>query len=226
MESSKHCGKNEICVNSDGSFKCVPRDSEDPLIKAVIIAGVGFMALLVGMSTTYLVYQKRKLVILKEKFFKQNGGLILQQQLSTREGSSKSTTQIFTAEELKKATNNYDEKLIIGKGGYGEKAVSFDRPQEKRSLAMHFLNAFKENCLFDVIESGIVKDENKEEVMEVAALASRCLRVTGEERPSMKEVAMELEGMMMMNKHPWGSSNIELNLDETEYLLNEKSGIF
>ncbi|KAI4323918.1 hypothetical protein L6164_023491 [Bauhinia variegata] len=92
----------------------------------------------------------------------------------------------------------------------GEKADSFDRPQEKRSLAMHFLNAFKENYLFDVIESGIVKDENKEEVMEVAALASRRLRLTGEERPSMKEVAMELEGMMMMNKHPWVAVTLSL----------------
>ncbi|KAI4332020.1 hypothetical protein L6164_016963 [Bauhinia variegata] len=41
------------------------------------------------------------------------------QQLSKREHSSQSTTQIFTAEELKKATKNYDESLIIGKGGYG-----------------------------------------------------------------------------------------------------------
>ncbi|KAI4323914.1 hypothetical protein L6164_023487 [Bauhinia variegata] len=239
-KTSKHnCSRNQDCRNTDGSFECFCKKGYKEetglcqkiqegylLIKVVIVAGVGFIALLVGMSTIYLVYQKRKLIKLKERFFRQNGGFILQQQISKREDSSKSTTQIFTAEELKKATKNYDDSLIVGTGGYGEKAFSFNRPQEKRNLAMHFLTAFKENCLLDVIESGIVKDENKEEVMEVAVLASKCLRLTGKERPSMKEVAMVLEGMMMMNKHPWGSSNIELNLEETEYLLNEKSGIF
>ena len=64
------------------------------------------------------MYQKRKVFKLKEKFFQQNGGIILRQQLSTREDSSQSTT-IFSAEQLKKATNNFDESLIVGKGGYG-----------------------------------------------------------------------------------------------------------
>lgn len=43
---------------------------------------------------------------------------MLQQQLHGREGSSESV-KIFTAEELEKATNKYDEDTIIGRGGYG-----------------------------------------------------------------------------------------------------------
>ncbi|CAJ1971957.1 unnamed protein product [Sphenostylis stenocarpa] len=66
----------------------------------------------------YLIYQKRKLSKLKEKFFQQNGGLILLQKLSGRENTSQ-TAQLFTEEQLKKATNNFDESLIIGKGGFG-----------------------------------------------------------------------------------------------------------
>ncbi|KAI4323930.1 hypothetical protein L6164_023503 [Bauhinia variegata] len=108
----------------------------------------------------------------------------------------------------------------------GEKAVSFDRPEEKRSLSVHFLSSFKEGCLFQVLESGLLNEENKEEVMEVAVLASKCLRLEGEERPSMKEVAMDLEGIRRMNKHPWGYSNTKRNLEETEYLLHEKSGTY
>ena len=55
---------------------------------------------------------------LKEKFFQQNGGIQLQQQLSNHRGFVE-TTKIFSSEELKKATNNYDESRVLGQGGYG-----------------------------------------------------------------------------------------------------------
>jgi hypothetical protein len=72
----------------------------------------------VTISSLYLTYQKRKFIKLKQKFFQKNGGSILLQQLSTREDTSQAA-QIFTEEELKKATKNYDESLIIGRGGFG-----------------------------------------------------------------------------------------------------------
>ena len=48
-----------------------------------------------------------------------------------------------------------------------------------------------------------------------------CLQVKGEERPTMKEVAMELEGLRRMNKHLW--DNVEVNIEESEHLLSETS---
>ena len=73
---------------------------------------------LICSSCLYLVIKQRKLIKLKQRLFEQNGGLILQQKLN-KEGISVETTKIFTMEELKKATNNYDETLIIGQGGFG-----------------------------------------------------------------------------------------------------------
>ena len=46
------------------------------------------------------------------------GCLILQQKLSKQENST-AIAKIFNEEELQKATNNYDETLIIGRGGFG-----------------------------------------------------------------------------------------------------------
>ena len=43
---------------------------------------------------------------------------MLQQLLSKGEGFAKAT-KIFTIEDLKKATNNYDERKILGHGGQG-----------------------------------------------------------------------------------------------------------
>jgi len=68
-------------------------------------------------SWLYLIIKQRNLIKLKGKFFKQNGGLVLQYQLSRQENSTE-IAKIFTIEELKKATNNYDENLIIGQGGF------------------------------------------------------------------------------------------------------------
>ncbi|KAL7246090.1 hypothetical protein ACSBR2_001259 [Camellia fascicularis] len=56
---------------------------------------------------------------LKQKFFRQNGGLMLKQQLSRLERSTQKVVKIFTLEELKRATNNYDDNKIVGKGGFG-----------------------------------------------------------------------------------------------------------
>jgi serine/threonine protein kinase len=48
----------------------------------------------------------------------QNGGLYLSQ-IPSRQENSSGTATIFNTEELKKASENYDEKLIIGEGGFG-----------------------------------------------------------------------------------------------------------
>ena len=359
------------------------------------------MILLLSISWLYWGLKKRKFIRLKEKFFQQNGGLMLQQQLSRQEGSDE-TIKIFTAGELEKATNKYDESNIVGRGGYGtvykgtltngrivavkkskmidksqieqfinevlvlsqinhrnvvkllgccletevpllvyefitngtlfnyihgerkastiswevrlriatetagvlsylhsatstpiihrdvkstnillddnytakvsdfgasrlvpldqtqlstlvqgtlgyldpeylltsqlteksdvysfgvvfvelltgEKALSFDRSEEERSLAMYFLSSWKDDNLFQVLDKHIVNGENIEQLREAANLAKRCLRLKGDERPTMKEVAMELERMRMMEEHAWIDSK------EKEQLHGESS---
>jgi serine/threonine protein kinase len=55
---------------------------------------------------------------LKKKFFKRNGGLLLQQQLSSSDGSVQKT-KIFSSNELQKATDYFNESRILGHGGQG-----------------------------------------------------------------------------------------------------------
>ncbi|CAL8102318.1 unnamed protein product [Prunus armeniaca] len=407
------------CINTDGGYKCSCRKgyhgdgrtngegcspNRTLVVQITVGIGVSLLALLMGSLWFYLGYKRWKLMKLKEKFFRKNGGLMLQQQLSERQGSTHETAKIFTAEELEKATNNYSETRIIGKGGFGtvykgilvdgrvvaikkskmvdqsqidqfinevlvlsqinhrnvvkllgccfetevpllvyefvtkgtlfdyihntskatksnnsweihlriaaetagvlsylhsaasvpiihrdvkstnilldetltakvsdfgasrlvpidqaelstmvqgtlgyldpeylqtsqlteksdvysfgvvlvelltrKKALSFDQPEEERNLAMYFLSALKEDRLLQVLDDCIVNEGNIEQLKEVSNLAKRCLRVKGEERPTMKEVAMELEGLRRMVMHPWVSN--EANSEETESLL-------
>nr|POE55780.1 wall-associated receptor kinase 5 [Quercus suber] len=128
------CKSNQDCINEPGSYHCSciggyhadgdacvadqPTSKSSLAINLTVGAGIGLIVMFVCCSWLYLIIKKRNLIKLKEKFFKQNGGLVLQYQLSRQESSTE-TAKIFTIEELKKATNNYDETLIIGRGGFG-----------------------------------------------------------------------------------------------------------
>ncbi|KAG4954425.1 hypothetical protein JHK87_040019 [Glycine soja] len=137
--------------------------------------------------------------------------------LSTSEKSSR-FMQIFTEEELKKATRDFDESSIVGKGGFGTVFKGF--LEDNRTVAIkkskivddnqkeQFIN---EDRLVDVLQVGILNEENEKEIKKVAFLAAKCLRLKGEERPSMKEVAIELQKHHLINTDP--------NQKENEYQL-------
>ncbi|XXG39885.1 hypothetical protein AAC387_Pa01g0735 [Persea americana] len=400
------------CENKEGSYSCPPPPLLPPppsppsslkqLIEVILGTVSSLLFVLIVGSWLYWGLKKRKLLQLKEKFFRQNGGLLLQQQITTHRVSA--TTKIFSAEELERATNKYHETRIIGRGGSGtvykgilpdqtivaikkskivdetqieqfinevfilsqinhrnvvkllgccletqvpllvyefisngtlsdhihdeahssslslenrlriasetagalsylhfatsipifhrdvksanilldenltakvadfgasrlvpldqtqistlvqgtlgyldpeyfhtgqlteksdvysfgvvlvelltgEKPICMNRSQEERSLSMYFVTSLKEHRLFQVLESRIVDEGGVDQLVAVAELAKRCLKVKGEERPSMKEVAMELEGLRRAVEHPW----IQKNLEETQSLLGETS---
>ncbi|KAI8014136.1 putative wall-associated receptor kinase-like 16 [Camellia lanceoleosa] len=100
----------------------------------------------------------------------------------------------------------------------GKKALSFDRPENERCLAMYFISCMNNDCLNQIIDEHMVIEGNTEELKEVANLAKRCLRVKREERPYMNEVAMELQGLIRKK-----TSRNYLNSVKIEYLLGKAS---
>lgn len=85
---------------------------------AVLGAAAGFLLLLVGIWRLFKLVKKRKNIELKKNCFKRNGGLLLQQQLSSSDGSIQKT-KIFTSKELEKATDGFNDNRILGQGGQG-----------------------------------------------------------------------------------------------------------
>ncbi|XAR62872.1 Non-specific serine/threonine protein kinase, partial [Bertholletia excelsa] len=106
----------------------------------------------------------------------------------------------------------------------GMKALSFDRPEEERSLANYFISCLVNNQLDRVIDKHLVIDGNGDQLKKVAYLAMGCLKMKGDERPSMKEVAMELERIIRKRteKHPWIGINLSIS-KENESLFGEAS---
>ncbi|KAL2473861.1 Wall-associated receptor kinase-like 8 [Forsythia ovata] len=254
----------------------------------------------------------------KQKFFKRNGGLLLQHHISSTRGSTPQT-KLFVREDLKKATDNFNENRILGKGGLGtvykgmlsdgsviavkksnivdknqvdqfinevfilsqishrhvvkllgccletevpllvyeavvsdfglSRSVPIDKthlttlvggtfgyldPEYFRSgqlndksdvyafgvvlaelltgqqavssktdvgLVLRFRSAIKENSLFQILEKRIATEGPEEEILAVAKLAKRCLKLTARKRPCMKEVAAELDGLTRIKEH-------------------------
>ena len=126
--------------------------------------------------------------------------------------------------QLTEKSDVYSFGVVMAELLTGKKALSFDRPESDRNLAICFVTAIKEDCLVQILEEHIVNEGNIEQLKEVANLAKKCLRLRGEDRPSMKEVATELERLRSLEKHP--SENIDVYPKKTEYLLNATSHSF
>ncbi|XP_019184480.1 PREDICTED: putative wall-associated receptor kinase-like 16 [Ipomoea nil] len=391
------------CKDNNGK----PCHSSNRVVDFIVLGvALGMIVLLIAGFSLYLGHRRRKSVQMKEKFFRENGGLILQQRIAQGSASS-GTTRIFTAKELEKATNNYDQTKIIGQGGFGivykghlfdgrvvavkkskimdpnqveqfinevivlsqinhknivklfgccletevpllvyefisngtlsehihnkdktstlswstrlriatetaevlsylhsaasppiihrdvksvnilldndyiskvsdfgasrlvpqdqtqlttmvqgtfgyldpeymqthhlteksdvysfgvvlvelltsKRAISFDGPELERNLSQHFLSLLKGNQLFKILDGNILcEGSTTEELQEVALLAKRCLNFKGEDRPTMKEVAMELSGLRRAVKHPW--ANKSSTSMESQALIMEPS---
>nr|XP_029122171.1 wall-associated receptor kinase-like 10 [Elaeis guineensis] len=119
----------------------------------------------------------------------------------------------FTAQFTDKS-DVYSFGVILVELLTGEKPVASTRSVECRNLAMHFQSCLKDGHLFPILEDRVVDEGSPELLLAIAELAQRCLSVMREERPTMKEVAMELEGLRRFNQHPWIKEN-----EEGEHLL-------
>ncbi|KAK9167210.1 hypothetical protein Scep_002401 [Stephania cephalantha] len=117
--------------------------------------------------------------------------------LTLKMGAKDPLAPTSTRTALDHHKKTYDE---YSNGALNDKKVlCFEKPEEERNLAMFFVSTMKQNCLIEVLD-GVVKEGDLDQIQEVANLAKRCLRLSGEERPSMKEVAMELEGLRLSRK--------------------------
>nr|XP_009793166.1 PREDICTED: wall-associated receptor kinase 2-like isoform X2 [Nicotiana sylvestris]XP_016468639.1 PREDICTED: wall-associated receptor kinase 2-like isoform X2 [Nicotiana tabacum] len=119
-----HCPHNTRCFNTPGSFYCKPNNGRRTLVLQLcygISSAVILIVLIAGCLLLYRQIKNRKEVKAKQKFFKRNGGLLMQKQISMNKGSDSTFLhmKLFQKEELEKATDNFNESRILGKGGLG-----------------------------------------------------------------------------------------------------------
>ncbi|KAK6140864.1 hypothetical protein DH2020_025396 [Rehmannia glutinosa] len=347
----KPCHPKATCTNLRGSFNCscppnyvgdgskygtgcffVPPPTKKTALYAGLLVGSGLFLTLAGSFLLYKLLKKRRVKQLKQNFFKRNGSLLLQQQMSGHD-SVLEKMRIFTSKELDKATDRFSESRILGRGGQGtvykgmlsdgrivavkksrlvnedqliefineianalsylhyatsipiyhrdmksnnilldekyraklsdfgisrsvaidqthlttkvkgtfgyldpeyfqtgkfteksdvysfgvvlvelltgQKPISTTTTEEERSLVTRFLITMEENRLKTILDSRIIEQGVKDEHIVVANLAKRCLNLKGKRRPTIREVAMELESIRTSENPSFIDSGIQ-----------------
>ncbi|CAN6689395.1 unnamed protein product [Malus baccata var. baccata] len=125
--------------------------------------------------------------------------------------------EYFLTNQLTDKSDVYSFGVVLMELLTSKVALAFDRPEEERNLANFFVCLMEEDRLNEILDDDILNERTIETLKSVANLAKRCVRLKGEDRPTMKEVAMELEGMRITEKHAWGKA--EICSEETECLL-------
>ncbi|PIN19068.1 hypothetical protein CDL12_08253 [Handroanthus impetiginosus] len=109
-----------------------------------VAAGV----LLPGVFTSWVFWRRKqkKVTRLRQNFFNRNGGILLQNMLSSRKALT-----IFTAEDLKRATNNYDESKILRMeqhfGNTYYMGILPDHGENQEVLVIKYWDAPDESCV-------------------------------------------------------------------------------
>nr|KJB33602.1 hypothetical protein B456_006G020900 [Gossypium raimondii] len=101
--------------------------------------------------------------------------------------------EYFRSSQFTEKSDVYSFGVVLTELLTGQKPISVQQSESVRSLVSYFLHSMQENSLFNILDPMVVKDGSEKEIIVVALLAKRCLHFNGKKRPTMKQVAMELE---------------------------------
>ena len=101
--------------------------------------------------------------------------------------------EYFQSNQFTEKSDVYSFGIVVLELLTGKKPIYSIGPGESRSLATLILST-DERLLLENVDNRVL-DGPEEQLVAVAKLAKRCLNMNGKMRPTMKEVAIELEGI-------------------------------
>ncbi|XP_008787535.3 wall-associated receptor kinase 2-like [Phoenix dactylifera] len=101
--------------------------------------------------------------------------------------------------QLTEKSDVYSFGVILLELLTGKDPISYSRHQEG-TLTLDFICSLRENHLFDILDPHILEEGGEEDIEIVAHLTELCLRLNGEERPTMREVEQKLDTMRRFAK--------------------------
>ncbi|CAI9271229.1 unnamed protein product [Lactuca saligna] len=118
--------------------------------------------------------------------------------------------EYFQSSQFTEKSDVYSFGVVLLELLTREKPISLTRFGENRSLATHFMLAMEEGRAMSVFDAMIVKEGFRTELLSIANLAMRCLNFNGKNRPTMKEVSIELECIRLSHVSLIDQTNVGL----------------
>jgi len=103
------------CKNTPGDYSC-PGPRSLNIVALAVGSSIGVAIVVIAITCTYLIHERKKLDKIKRRYFQQHGGMLLLQEISLKQGTA---FTIFTEAELIDATDKFDDRNILGRGGHG-----------------------------------------------------------------------------------------------------------
>ncbi|KAI3805750.1 hypothetical protein L1987_21635 [Smallanthus sonchifolius] len=127
--------------------------------------------------------------------------------------------EYFHTGQLTGKSDVYSFGVVLTELLTGKKPIDRERGLEDTNIATYFLKAKEENRLLEILDRQVRREATDEQLKAAGGLVCRCLNQVGENRPSMKEVAKELETLRKSStQHPWISQE---NYTEASSLMIE-----
>ncbi|KAG4121654.1 hypothetical protein ERO13_D11G221000v2 [Gossypium hirsutum] len=121
--------------------------------------------------------------------------------------------EYFQSSQFTEKSDVYSFGVVLVELLTGERPIfSLEREKEGRSLATHFISSMEENRVMEIVDARVVGQAKEDELMMVAKLAYRCLSLSGKKRPTMKEVAIQLDQILALLK----DSNVDHHHNQEE----------
>ncbi|KAJ0702088.1 putative protein kinase RLK-Pelle-WAK family [Helianthus annuus] len=111
--------------------------------------------------------------------------------------------EYYHTSELSEKSDVYSFGVVLAELITGKKPIGADRANKEKCLATYFVNSVNENQLYTIVEPRILREGSLDQLQTVGDLVKRCLNLQGHDRPTMKQVAVELEGLRKFTTHPW-----------------------
>ncbi|XP_031258635.1 wall-associated receptor kinase-like 1 [Pistacia vera] len=101
--------------------------------------------------------------------------------------------EYFQSSQFTEKSDVYSFGVVLVELLTGKKPISLD--EEERNVVSHFISLAKENKVMEILDARVAKEASEEDIQTIVVLALSCLRLNGKKRPTMKHVALELEGL-------------------------------